>query len=225
MLKFFQHIINLVFPNTCPGCRRPLLKTEASICLHCQSILPRRLNFKSENLKQRFYGRIPLDEAHGYLLFKSKGITQRLLHSIKYQGNTTLAVELGCLFGQECRKQKYFSTVDYVVPVPLHISKYRYRGFNQSALIAQGLASTLEVELDFKSVIRIIKTATQTKKNRMERWKNVDQIFKVVSKELKGKHVLLVDDVITTGATLESCGQCLLDAGVAKVSIACLALA
>ncbi|MCF6360794.1 MAG: ComF family protein [Cyclobacteriaceae bacterium] len=225
MLDFLKDAANLVFPCTCPGCNRPLLKTEEFICLHCQTNLPNRLNFKNEDLKQRFYGRIQLEEAYGFLLFKNQGLTQKLLHAIKYNGNQELAKELGCLFGVSCQQLSLFSSVDVVVPIPLHKSKYRLRGFNQSALIAEGLVSVLAIEMDNKAVIRKVKTTTQTKKTRAERWKNVDNTFEVVSNHLENKHVLLVDDVITTGATLESCGQTILASGASKISIACLALA
>lgn len=225
MLKMIQDITNLVFPKICPGCKRPLLKLEDSICLHCLSNLPERLTLNTQELKQRFYGRLQLEEAFAFLLFKRKGITQNLLHSIKYNGNQKLGLELGVIFGDRCKSLDLFEKVDIVIPIPLHKSKLRYRGFNQSAIMAKGLASSLGILLDEKSVIRKIKTATQTKKTRMERWKNVDQTFNVITNELQGKHVLLVDDVITTGATLESCGQTILEAGASKISIACLALA
>jgi len=225
MLDVIQDITNLVFPKICPGCKKPLLKTEEFICLHCLSNLPERLTIKSKELEQRFYGRLKLAEAHAFLLFKRKGITQNLLHAIKYNGDKKLGVELGKLFGKRCRELNLLSTVDVIIPIPLHTSKLRLRGFNQSALIGKGLAESLDVFLDEKAVIRRVNTTTQTKKNRMERWKNVDQTFKVVSSNLKSKHVLLVDDVITTGATLESCGQVILNAGATKISIACLALA
>ncbi len=225
MLQNLRDIANLVFPNVCPGCKRPLLKTEKAICLHCLSNLPERLTLKNDELKQRFYGRLKLEDALGFLLFKQKGITQNLLHAIKYNANQELGLELGLLFGKRCKELSLLSTIDVVVPIPLHKSKLRFRGFNQSNLIAQGLAKKLEVGVDTQSVIRTVKTKTQTKKTRMERWKNVDQTFMINTTKLKDKHVLLVDDVITTGATLESCGQTILAAGASKLSIACLALA
>ena len=225
MLDVIQDITNLVFPKICPGCKRSLLKSERSICLHCLSKLPERLSVNKGELKQRFYGRLNLEEAHAFLLFKRKGITQNLLHALKYNGDQELGLALGNLFGNRCNTLKLFSAIDIIVPIPLHKSKLRLRGFNQSAIIGKGLEESLGVCLDENSVLRNVKTTTQTKKNRMERWKNVDQIFKVVGSNLQGKHVLLVDDVITTGATLESCGQAILDAGAAKISVACLALA
>lgn len=225
MLKSLQDLANLLFPHTCSGCNRPLVRAEKSICLHCQNQLPIRLNFGNEELKQRFYGRLQVEEALGFLLFKNKGLTQKLLHSIKYKGNQVLAVEIGRLFGLACKERNLLSSVHVVVPIPLHKSKLRFRGFNQSALIAQGLALALQVKLDEESVIRRTKTSTQTKKNRMERWKNVDSTFEVASGYLENKHVLIVDDVITTGATLESCGQTILTSGASKLSIACLAIA
>lgn len=225
MIQKISTIFSLLFPNICPGCNKALLKNETSICLHCQSDLPRRLTFNNEELKHRFYGRLQLEEVYSFLLFKNKGLTQKLLHAIKYNGNQQLAVELGELFGISCKQQNLFTTVDIIVPIPLHKSKLRFRGFNQSAQIAKGLASTLGIGFDENSILRKTKTSTQTKKTRTERWKNVDKTFKVVNSKLEGKHVLLVDDVITTGATLESCGQTILASGASKISIACLALA
>lgn len=225
MLDLIQDITNLVFPNICPGCKKPLLKTEESICLNCFSNLPERLTIKNKELEQRFYGRLKLEEALAFLLFKRKGLTQNLLHAIKYNGDRQLGIELGKLFGKRCKELNLLSTVDVIIPIPLHVSKLRLRGFNQSALIGEGLGEPLRICLDEASVIRSVKTSTQTKKKRMERWKNVDQTFKVEGSNLKGKHVLLVDDVVTTGATLESCGQAILNAGANKISIACLALA
>lgn len=225
MLKAFQELTNLVFPQVCVGCDRPLLKSEESICLYCLNRLPERLTLKNEDLKQRFYGRLQLDEAHAFLLFKRKGVTQKLLHALKYNGNQSLGQSLGSLFGTRCLELSLFSSVDVVVPIPLHISKLRYRGFNQSALIAEGFSNAMGIQLDTGSVVRKVKTTTQTKKSRTERWKNVDGTFQVISENLKGKHVLLMDDVITTGATLESCGHAVLSAGVSKISLACLAMA
>ncbi len=224
MLASLRDFSKLIFPNVCTGCNRPLLKTEKSICLHCQTNLPIRLNFKSEELIQRFYGRIKLAEAYGFLLFKNKGLTQKLLHAIKYKGNKELAIELGLMFGSHCKNLNLFSTVDVILPIPLHKSKLRLRGFNQSTLIAKGMAEGLGIEMNNEAIIRNVKTTTQTKKNRMQRWKNVDKTFAVVSNNLENKHVLLVDDVITTGATIESCGQILLESNT-TLSVACLALA
>ncbi|MCB0494601.1 MAG: ComF family protein [Cyclobacteriaceae bacterium] len=174
---------------------------------------------------QRFYGRVPLTEAHAFLFFKRKGITQKLLHEIKYNGNQKLAIDLGKTFGENCVKERLFQSIDLIIPVPLHKSKYRLRGYNQSELIAMGMADKLGAELDTAAVVRSVKTSTQTKKSRSERWKNVSEIFKANTNRLKGRHVLVVDDVVTTGATLESCAQSILDAGALDVSIACLALA
>ncbi len=224
MLAALRDFSKLIFPNVCAGCNRPLLKTEDAICLHCQTSLPTRLNFKREELIQRFYGRIKLAEAYGFLLFKNKGLTQKLLHAIKYKANKELAIELGLMFGTHCKELNLFSTVDVIVPIPLHKSKLRLRGFNQSALIAKGMAEGLGIEMNSEAIIRNVKTTTQTKKNRMQRWKNVDKTFAVVSNSLENKHVLLLDDVITTGATIESCGQAILDSNT-TLSVACLAIA
>lgn len=225
MLKWIYDIANLIFPKTCAGCNKPLLKGENTVCLHCISELPDRLGINKEEVSQRFYGRINLEEAHAYLLFKRKGITQKLLHSVKYNANKELAKELGKMFGRRCKELGFFKDVDVIVPIPLHKSKLRLRGYNQSELLALGMAEEMDIILDQRSVIRNIKTATQTRKTRLDRWKNVEHIFEVINNDLKNKHVLLVDDVITTGATLESCAQTIMESETAKISVACLALA
>lgn len=225
MVKGFAEISNLLFPRVCPGCNRPLVKKERELCIHCLSGLPQRLHLKTDELHQRFYGRVKLDEAHAFLFFKRSGLTQKILHEIKYRGNQELAVEMGRLFGEQCTKQGMYKLVEIIVPVPLHKSKLRLRGFNQSELIARGMAEKLGVRVVPDSVTRLIKTSTQTKKSRMERWKNVERIFEADYSVLKGKNVLVIDDVITTGATLESCVQSVLEAGALKVSIGCLAMA
>lgn len=225
MFSGLSDIANLIFPKVCAACGKPLIRTENEICLHCLTNLPVRLNLKTDELHQRFYGRVLLKEAHAFLFFKAKGITQSLLHNIKYKGNKSLAVELGKRFGVACQEQGVYTTVDVIVPIPLHRSKQRLRGYNQSEQIAIGLSEQMDIPIDRTSVKRIVKTTTQTKKTRSQRWKNVDKIFHVKHLLLKGKHVLLVDDVVTTGATLESCAQSILDAGAEEVSIGCLALA
>lgn len=225
MVRPLTDIANLLFPKVCPGCQRPLLKSENELCIHCQTGLPVRLHLTSGELIQRFYGRVLLTEAHTFLSFSRNGLAQRILHEIKYGGNRELAIEMGRLFGEKCSELELYKSIDVIVPVPLHDSKLRLRGFNQSELIAKGLGEKLGVPVETKAVTRLVKTSTQTKKSRTERWKNVERIFETSQSALSGKHVLVVDDVITTGATLESCVQSILDAGAKKVSAGCLAMA
>lgn len=225
MVRPLTDIANLLFPKVCPGCQRPLLKSENELCIHCQTGLPVRLHLTSGELIQRFYGRVLLTEAHTFLSFSRSGLSQRILHEIKYGGNRELAIEMGRLFGEKCSELELYKSIDVIVPVPLHDSKLRLRGFNQSELIAKGLGEKLGVPVETKAVTRLVKTSTQTKKSRTERWKNVERIFETSQSALSGKHVLIVDDVITTGATLESCVQSILDAGAKKVSAGCLAMA
>lgn len=225
MAKIISDIVSLIYPSTCPGCGRSLLREEQELCLHCQVNLPVRLAVWNTALEQRFYGRLQLEEVYAYLLFTRKGLTQKLLHSIKYRGNKELAKKLGAMFGCACKKRGLYKTVELVAPIPLHKSKERLRGFNQSALIAESLANELGCHFTEDLLERKRKTSTQTRKNRMERWQNVADIFEVKKNSIANQHILLVDDVVTTGATLESCGQSLVDAGVKKLSVACLALA
>ncbi len=223
MKTLVHDLVDLVFPDPCPGCNRPLVTGEGRLCSSCELALP--VFAHSENINDRFAGRLPLQGARAFLKFYHGGMAQKLLHAIKYKGNTKLAVYLGGLFARHLRPANPWATVELVVPIPLHKSKLRSRGYNQSTFLAQGIAAHLGASLDATTVVRAQKSATQTKKDRAERWHNVSGIFSVTGQALKGKHVLLVDDVITTGATLEACGAALLAAGVASLRVAALAAA
>lgn len=175
---------------------------------------------------QKFYGRLKLEFAISYLHFYKEGITQQILHNIKYRGQPEIGEKLGEWFGRELSESGLADTWDTVIPIPLHISKEKRRGYNQSNYLASGIASAMEIEKAFHAVVRSRKSETQTRKTRQERWENVEGIFEVRKVEqILGKHVLLVDDVVTTGATLESCGRAILDAGADKLSLATLAIA
>ena len=215
--------IDLVFPDCCPGCDQPLVSGEEHLCTSCELDMP--LYSPDENILSYFAGRIELADARAFLKFYSSGIAQKLLHFIKYKGDEDLGEYLGKYFMHHLREDAVFDHIDVIVPVPLHKSKLRARGYNQSEVLARGMAEILAVDVDSVSVIRLKKSETQTRKNRAERWQNVGGIFKVTTDDLQGKHVLLVDDVITTGATLEACGESILAGGAASLSIVALAAA
>lgn len=224
MLKDF---ISLLFPDQCSGCENTLNTDKELICLTCLSNLPRtNFDFDNENpVAQKFWGKVPIHKAIALLNFNQHGLTQQLIHQLKYQGNQQLGVLLGKLLGKEIGDRIKEESIDLVLPVPLHSRRRRKRGYNQSDLIAEGVADALHIERDSTSLIRRTNNESQTRKNLFQRWKNVETIFEVKSlNQLRDKHVLLVDDVITTGATLEACTQQLIKAENIKVSVATLAI-
>lgn len=170
------------------------------------------------------WGRVQVEAATALLFFRKGGKAQKLIHSIKYRGDRDLALLAGKMLGNRLLNSRYFKSPKCLFPVPLHTSRLRQRGYNQSTLICKGIAEILGVEVREFVLIRSESTKTQTKRNRMNRFENMVQVFSV-KESLFGLHVLLVDDVITTGATIEACASKLLDAGAASVSIATLAYA
>lgn len=220
--------ISLFFPRYCAGCHHALSKNEEMICITCLHEMPKtnshidRPNF----IEQKFFGKIQLAHALAFYRFHRKGRIQRILHQLKYNNQPDLGIMLGKRYGKELLSYDFNQEIDVIIPVPLHKTKLRRRGYNQSAQFGEGLSLSLGVSQQTNAVKRIKKTQTQTRKSRLERWQNVDKIFEVVrEKDLKDKRVLLVDDVITTGSTLESCAHTILDAGAKSVSIACIAAA
>jgi ComF family protein len=171
-------------------------------------------------------GRIPCQKAMSFYVFEKSGRVQKLLHSIKYQGQKDLAAHLGKMYAEHLLDENVSNDFDVIVPVPLHPSKLRQRGFNQSEYFARGLAEGLSKNISTDKLIRVVATKTQTRKKKFERWQNVEGIFELKDKELfRNRHVLLVDDVITTGATLEAAWQCLKDMEGIKISVASIAFA
>jgi ComF family protein len=216
-------LVDLIFPALCPGCNEPFVSGETTLCTSCILDLP--LQASKDELTRVFAGRMNIEEIAVFLKFYSGGITQRILHEIKYRKNLELARYVGRLFMQTGKNSLAFQEVDVIVPVPLHQTKLKKRGYNQSEIIGEGIAKELEKPLDDNGVIRKMKSDTQTRKSRAERWQNVAGIFEVIDDRYVDKHVLLVDDVLTTGATLEACGGVILEAGAKKLSIATLAMA
>ncbi|WP_185154202.1 ComF family protein [Fulvivirga sp. M361] len=177
-------------------------------------------------LAKKFHGRIEIENAWAYYQFHKKGRIQRLLHQMKYHNMPELAELVGRKLGHTLEENHKHMEIDVIIPVPLHKSKMRRRGYNQSEHFANGLAQYLECEVATKSIIRVKDTETQTSKSRVQRWQNVDEIFKVIDElSLKDRHVLLVDDVITTGSTIEACGQSMAKANLKSLSIAAMAAA
>lgn len=227
-MTLINDFMSLIYPRHCEACANGLFKHETYICNHCKLNLPKsnyHINEHNE-LSQTFAGRVPLSNELCFYLFEKSGKVQKLLHAIKYQDQKELAQFIGNLYAQELAKTKIKDEVDVIIPIPLHKKKLKQRGYNQSEWFAMGLATGLEKPLDIHSFERAHETSTQTKKKKYQRWENVEGIFKVNEQStFVNKHVLLVDDVITTGATIEAAWLALKDIDGIKISVASIAFA
>ena len=226
--SYFHDFIALFFPQLCGACGRNLYIGETEICKSCLYKLPyTHFHQDAANpVARQFWGRIPLVQAGAYLHFNKGGRVKQLMHQLKYRNRQNLAELLGELYGHQLKQSDHFITPNLILPVPLHPKKLKKRGYNQSECIARGMARALDLQLDTQSLKRGIATETQTKKSRFLRYENMQDAFTLGSPEtLQGQHVLLVDDVITTGATLEACAQILLNKAEVTISIAALAYA
>lgn len=226
-LQLLNRFFDLVFPQSCASCGAPMVINEKYICTQCLLELPKTNfhNHKNNPVAQSLWGRVNIENATAYYFFEKGSKFRNLIHNIKYKGQKELGLGLGKLFGQELRNTK-FNLVDEIIPVPLHSRKKRKRGFNQSEWIAKGLAESLGKRLNTKQLYREVANPTQTNKSRYERWENVEGIFNLKDPEaLKGKHILLVDDVLTTGSTIEACAQPILKIEGTQISLAVLAYA
>lgn len=222
-----QHFVDLMYPRLCLACSCNLFAHERHICLRCLYQLPKTYFHDMPNnpLEQLFWGRFDVQAVTSFLYFTKGGIAQQMLHKLKYQGRKEVGLGLGKMLGQELRHSPRFRDAELVVPVPLHPKRERLRGYNQSMLIALGISESMEVSATAKMLTRPQYTETQTRKGRFERWENVAEAFVCPKPELlRGKRLLLVDDVLTTGATLEACARVLERAG-AQVCMATLACA
>ena len=220
-------VFHLFFPHICVGCGNDILPVENVLCLTCLNDLPfTNFSFHSNNAVEKiFWGRVPVRSVMALFYFTKVSIVQNLIHEFKYKGNKELGKYLGILIGKSLAQSNRFRDISVIIPLPLFKEKEKRRGYNQSEILSQGIAESMEVPLVTQNVIRIVNTETQTKKGRLERWKNVDKTFQVLHPEqLQNKHILLVDDVITTGATLEACASEILKVKNTTVSIASLAL-
>ncbi|HEX2615941.1 MAG TPA: ComF family protein [Flavobacteriales bacterium] len=215
-------VIGLFFPRRCAACDQALMTFEHSICFACVSDLPRtRFHDDARNkVELLFGGKVQLEAASAFLQFTAGGMVQRMLHRLKYKGDREVGIELGRRMAEDVMASPRFSTVDTVMPVPLHPRKERQRGYNQSQVLVDGLREAWPLEQGGDELLRIVRTSTQTKRGRMDRWKNVGEAFDVAHPEtLRDAHVLLVDDVVTTGATLEGCIRALTRAPGVRVSV------
>lgn len=223
-----QDFLALIYPRNCVACGNSLFKHEEQLCNYCYTHLPKS-NFHKQAknpVATLFYGRTPLLVASSFYLFQKKGSIQKVLHTIKYKHNKDLAVLVGKWYAEDLKTDETISKADFIIPVPLHSKKFKIRGYNQSEEFARGLSEGLKIPLNTSVLKRKEFTETQTKKSKYERWENVEDVFELNTPEtFNNKHVVLVDDVITTGATIEACCQLLQKIEGIQISVLSIAYA
>jgi len=221
-ITFIDSIIGLFYPSVCAACGTSLFKWETLVCTRCRSLLPKTGYEWDKNnpLARIFYGKVRLKAVTAGFFFSKEGRVQHLIHELKYKGNCDAGFFLGQELGKALKEAPLFQGLDYLIPVPLHPKRERERGYNQSMMIARGMAAVLGVPIGDDVLLRSVNTSTQTHKSKDERWQNVKDIFELRHSELlEGKYVLLIDDVLTTGATLEACALTL--SSVPGITISC----
>lgn len=224
----FHDLINLFYPRLCNICENELVKNEPVICTGCLHELPvTTYHLHNENpVKKVFYGRVEVQNATALLEFHKKSSVQKLIHQLKYKGQEDIGTFLGKWMGNQMIDNKLFSEVELVIPVPLHRKKLKQRGYNQVEKFGREISIALKVPYNDSALIKSSFSSTQTIKARLARWGNIEESFVLADiTAVNNKHVLLVDDLITTGATLEACANILKEAGGVKISIATMAIA
>ncbi len=222
MKNILTHFSELFFPRLCVCCKNRLVSSEEYICITCLSKLPvtDHLGMAHNRLEEFFAGRFPYGRIAAFTFFVKEGSVQKIIHEFKYRNNPGLGTYIGTLCGKEILKHKAFEDVDLIVPVPLHPARLKERGYNQSLMIANGISRIIGKPVNSDSLIRKINNPSQTKNNRFERWKNTEGIFALTGKSaFENKHILLIDDVVTTGSTLEVCAKLILECENSRISI------
>jgi len=225
-MAFLKDIFNIFFPEVCLCCHDYLSNNEATVCITCRHDLPlTSFSIEKNNLVEKsFYGRIPIKDATTLFYFLKKGKVQQLIHELKYNKQQQVGTFIGNWLGEEMAESNRFKNINYIIPVPLHRKKLKTRGYNQVTTFGESLAKKLNIEYKDDILVKISSTKTQTKKLRLDRWKNVQELFVVQNKfNLENKHILLIDDIITTGSTLEACCKAFTKIDGLKISIACMA--
>ncbi len=227
-MNYFQDFISLFYPNNCVACQNALYRNEYIICTSCLFHLP-KTNYhleKDNPISKIFWGRSDIEIAASFYFFIKAGKVQHLIHQLKYKGKKEIGIFIGELYGKELLKSEFFQNIDVIIPVPLHPKKEKKRGYNQSEMFGIGLSTSMQIPLDKTTLIRTYASETQTKKSRFKRWENVNEIFDLQNADLlENKHTLLIDDVITTGATIEACANMLKKIKDVKISIVSIAAA
>ncbi len=222
-----KSLTNLFFPKVCYACLNLLQDNEATICVDCRHDLPiTNFHFNNdESVKKVLYGRVNIENGTSLLRFEKKSNVQRLIHGLKYRGYEDIGFSLGNWLGNELKTIEAYKNIDIVIPVPLHKKKLHERGYNQVTKFGQQIALALNANYFEDVLTKITNTKSQTKKSRFSRWKHSDELFSLNNTNIiENKHILLVDDIITTGATLEACASVLQQAKNIKISVATIAI-
>lgn len=228
VLDLWDDFVSLLFPRLCCGCGTLLVKNEPFLCLDCFFNMPRtNYHLAQDNpVEKLFWGRCRLEKASAFSFYTHDSRMRNIIHSLKYKGMKDVGPMLGELCANELKGSSFFEGIDVMIPVPLHPSKQRKRGYNQSELIANGISLVTGIPVETKTLCRSTYTQTQTRRRRFERWMNVEGVFRVYDySAIKGKHILLIDDVVTTGSTMEACANELLKGEKVKVSVLAMAVA
>ena len=222
LTSYFNDFAHLFFPHVCEGCGTDVLNNESLICAACFVKLPETGFIKEPNnpAEKIFYGRIKVEAAGSAFYFTKHSLLQHLIFQLKYRGNKDVGFYLGKLLGYQLIQTNRFNEVDVIIPLPLNPRKERKRGYNQAAMIAEGIVEVWKRPILKDAVQRLVFTETQTHKDRISRWQTMEGVFATLNEEaIKSKHVLLIDDIVTTGATLEACGEKILEVPDTKLSI------
>jgi ComF family protein len=225
-MRLLKDLFHLFYPKLCVVCEDNLVANETTICTLCRHDLPLTnfTDYRENKVTQTFYGRILVEKAFSLLFYRKKGSTQKLIHDLKYKGNEEIGIFFGDWLGEILKENNEFKNIDYIIPVPLHPKKLRERGYNQVTKFGRTLSKHLEVEYLEDYLIRISSTKTQTFKARLERFNNIETKFLLTNPSFfDNKNILLIDDVITTGATLEACAKEFLKSKNCTVSILTMA--
>jgi ComF family protein len=225
--RFIGDFFSLFYPRLCSSCNKALISSEECICSFCRFGLPyTHLHKDRENpITAIFWGRAQIETATALFYFQKGGKVQHLIHRFKYMGKVEIGFFLGKMFGSQLIDQPLWDPVDLIVPVPLHAHKQHKRGFNQSEIFGRGISETFHKPLEINNLVRVTKTDSQTRKSRFKRWENVETVFRVNKPELlKGKNILLIDDVVTTGSTLEACIHKLREIKGTRIWVATIAM-
>ncbi len=221
-----KDLLHVFFPHICTGCGSDVISSENMLCLRCMADLP-ITNFADQPgnpVEQKFYGRMPVRNATSSYYFAKNSILENLIYQLKYRGNKDIGFYLGKMMGEHLLQSPRFQSIDAIIPLPLNKRREKMRGYNQAAFIANGISTVWDKPVWESEVIRKVYTETQTKRDRISRWENMKNVFAIANPEmLRAKHLLLVDDVITTGASLEACGMEMLKVEGVTISVATLA--
>lgn len=230
ILEISEPFLSFLFPKLCVSCQKDFSQKDEELCISCEVKMPKTdFHLRKDNpFTSRLRGRFPFYNGAAYFNFKKGGHAQELIHAIKYEDRPTAAMIIGEKFGQRLNLSPFFKDIDMIVPVPMHPIKQRIRGYNQAAMFGLGLSNAMQVPMLENGLQKKRQTTSQTRrKGRFSRWENVIEVFDIaeISKKiLAGKHILLVDDVLTTGATIEACAEQLLKVDGIKLSIATMAI-